>query len=620
MGRKMRSVISLIVVLMLIYMQQSVIYAKADEPDRKTDLSSHSCGDESREKTEKENKVENQQTDSQTIDDKEKKTEESKSAEGTRSEEDIENDRVVERFEIEIPEPEGCNGYYITKPEVKIIHKGCVGMTKYELQSGEEILTEGILTETENEAAIDADIFREGTNQLHVYMENMDGIRIEEYDFSEDILIDTEVPQIILTAPEGFSTWYQKEAWIHVSIPETEPGSPLESVICYQGNQMIGKSKEEESDFLITQTSNSGNGVNVTVSVSDDAGNKTEKSVKLYIDNAPPSLQILGAGDYMITGQAVDITCQATDDNSIFACDSAITIETPEGESIEEERTEWELEQRIGIYEQSFFEDGIYHMSFSAEDAAGNISNQKLQFIIDQTDPLIGYVDELKGQYMKSFCWNYPADAFIKDFTSYTYQVLLDGYLYPIGSTVTTEGHHLFRVDVIDEAGNRASAQADFVIDHSPPEIKFLNIEDGGEYQLEKTIAVELADPTDHLEKVCVNGVKQEITGDHHTWQSEMTSPGTYYIEVTASDLAGNQSFEELSFEILPESTMLEKMVRPIKKVFEKEEIGQENGVKKNTGNEENGEEISRKRLVLCASGTLFCILAICVGFYLHKK
>ena len=97
-----------------------------------------------------------------------------------------------------------------------------------------------------------------------------------------------------LEAPEGFSTWYQKEAWIRVVSEDGAWGSQVDTVTCYVGNKIIGKSKENQSEFLITQTSKSGEGVPVTVTVTDQAGNKTEKTQKLFIDSLAPTVSLTG--------------------------------------------------------------------------------------------------------------------------------------------------------------------------------------------------------------------------------------------------------------------------------------------------------------------------------------
>ena len=53
-----------------------------------------------------------------------------------------------------------------------------------------------------------------------------------------------------LEAPEGFSTWYQKEAWIRVVSEDGAWGSQVDTVTCYVGNKIIGESKENQSEFF----------------------------------------------------------------------------------------------------------------------------------------------------------------------------------------------------------------------------------------------------------------------------------------------------------------------------------------------------------------------------------
>ena len=79
---------------------------------------------------------------------------------------------------------------------------------------------------------------------------------------------------------------------------------------------------------------------------------------------------------------------------------------------------------------------------------------------------------------MKKFRWDYQKEDFISDFTTYAYQIQLDGELYPVGQEVETEGRHMLCVQAVDSAGNKAEAEAGFVVDHTPPEILFLDLED----------------------------------------------------------------------------------------------------------------------------------------------
>ena len=70
----------------------------------------------------------------------------------------------------------------------------------------------------------------------------------------------------------------------------------------------------------------------VTVTVTDQAGNKTEKTQKLFIDSLAPTVSLTGPADYLITSQPVTIEYQATDENKLESCRAVIDYEKPEGE------------------------------------------------------------------------------------------------------------------------------------------------------------------------------------------------------------------------------------------------------------------------------------------------
>ena len=88
----------------------------------------------------------------------------------------------------------------------------------YELKHGEDTLLQGRIKyivsqeaeEQKTKISLEGEVFEEGKNILHVFMEDEEGNVIPEYDETIEILIDTQSPTVTLEAPEGFSTWYQK--------------------------------------------------------------------------------------------------------------------------------------------------------------------------------------------------------------------------------------------------------------------------------------------------------------------------------------------------------------------------------------------------------------------------
>ena len=626
MGRKIRTGALLILVMAMIYTQQAVIYAQneAEKNIKKTTETENSGENKEPEQPggeEGDKEPEHKEPEQPGGEEGDKEPEQPGGEEGDKEPEQPE----IKRYELEIPKADGKNGYYISKPSVMITHNGCYGTTVYELKHGEDTLSQGRIEYTGPQAAeeqktklsLESEVFEEGKNILHLFMEDEEGDVIPEYDETIEILIDTQSPTVTLEAPEGFSTWYQKEAWIRVVSEDGAWGSQVDTVTCYVGNKIIGKSKENQSEFLITQTSKSGEGVSVTVTVTDQAGNKTEKTQKLFIDSLAPTVSLTGAADYLITSQHVTIEYQAADENKLESCRAVIDYEKPEGEKkteVIDSEEKWSLKNESANLVKTFQEDGIYKTSVQAVDKAKQKSEHFLQFMIDTKNPVIKMVDELQGKYLKKFSWDYPVDVFIKDFTTFVHQIQMDGRLYPIGTEIDTEGRHTLQVNAVDAAGNEAVARAEFVIDHTPPKIQFYQVEEGAQYEGILNFQVDSKKKEDWIEEVLINGKRQTLKKEDGKYTFQITNPGEYEVSVTAADLAGNEAEENISFEIVPEKTILEKAAAPIQKIIsgntEKEQ-------KNRQGEKENRHFAMLKWTVI---GSIITILLIMVGVVWCKR
>lgn len=612
MGRKIRTGVLLILVLAMIYTQQAVIYAQNEAEKNIKKMTESEIPDENKE-PDKEPDKEPEQPGGEEGDKEQEKPggeDEDKDKEPEQPE--------IKRYELEISKADGKNGYYLSKPSVMITHNGCYGTTVYELKHGEDILSQGRIEyaapqaaeEQKTKISLEGEVFEEGKNILHVFMEDEEGNVIPEYDETIEILIDTQSPTVTLEAPEGFSTWYQKEAWIRVLSEDGAWGSQIDMVTCYVGNKIIGKSKENQPEFLITQTSKSGEGVPVTVTVTDQAGNKTEKTQKLFIDSLAPTVSLTGAADYMITSQPVTIEYKVADENKLESCQAVIDYEKPDGEKkteVIDSEEKWSLKNESACFVKTFQEDGIYKTSVQAVDKAKWKSEHFLQFMIDTKNPVIKMVDELQGKYLKRFSWDYPVDVFIKDFTTFVHQIQMDGRLYPIGTEIDTEGRHTLQVNAIDAAGNEAVARAEFVIDHTPPKIRFYQVEEGAQYEGILNFQVDCRKKEDWIEEVLINGKRQTLKKEDGKYTFQITNPGEYEVSVIAADLAWNEAEENISFEIVPEKTILEKAAAPIQKILS----GNTEKEQKNLqGEKENSHFDLVKWIVIGSSITILLIMA----------
>lgn len=427
---------------------------------------------------------------------------------------------------------------------------------------------QGELVKSGDRACIGPEKFKEGGNSIYVWMEDEDGGKVEDSECSKQVLVDTAAPDIQLWAPSGLDAWYQREALLSVRCRDGEKGSQIEQISAYAGKQLLGTTTNAQAAFLISQKSIQGNGVPVTVRAVDKAGNKKEVSRRMYIDSAPPVIAIQGIDNYMITSRPAEVCFRAEDDNILDSVTVRNMRESPEGDVEELPENEWLSEEEANVMRQRLSEDGIYKMELTASDRAGFVRSQSAQVIVDKKNPVIRFVDELDGRFVREFRWNHTLEETIKDFTTYAYEIRLDGKMYPPGKKVKTEGVHTFQVKAVDAAGNRAEARARFIIDRTPPEIVFADVEEGREYEEACTFKVLLENKNDRIEEIWINGEEQAVNARSKVYQYTVQEYGEHIVKVKACDKAGNRSEADLGFEIVKKETIFEKIIKPVKKRF----------------------------------------------------
>ncbi len=475
-------------------------------------------------------------------------------------------EKVIEKYEVDIPPENGEHGYYTKKPEIVISHISEAGVTKYYVKHGDKKTEERSLEKKGDKAVIGGKNFSEGKNILHIWMEDEKGEKLEKYELKKEILIDSKAPDIEMSVPKGFDTWYQGKVMLYAKGEDT--GSKGVKLTCKVGGRTLENAKVEKGEFEITQTASQGNGAEVTIIAKDKAGNKSEKVKTVYIDNEAPKVKIKGAKNYSITGKTVNLTCEAEEENVLQEFFAEVVWENVKGKKKKLSQPGWEPDGRKWVFQKELKKDGVYHIKVHAKDMAGHISEDVLQVIVDKANPIIRYVGTLEGQYLKSFRWTYPPRVMIQDLTTYTYEMKVDGQLYHMGKTIDSEGRHKMEVKATDAAGNRAKAVAEFVIDHTAPQIIFDNVKEGESYEEERNIKVELKGTEDSIEKIQINGESQKIYPGRTAYEYALHECKDYEIVVNARDRAGNKAEKKIYFSIVPKETFAEKITEPVKTYF----------------------------------------------------
>ncbi len=517
----------------------------------------------------------------------------------------------LRKYEIKVPKPDGEEGFYRTIPEVKLTHVSACGTTCYRLKASGKKNISGELKTKGQSVTLGKDHLGEGKNTLTVWMEDEHGKKVKDLTSRYVFSVDTMPPQVELTVPGSFDDWYPGQ--VTITARAKDDTSKAAFLTLYVSGKQKEKAAGGRAGFTITQASTGGNGCEVTVTAQDRAGNQTSVSRTVYIDASPPKIEIAGAKDFLITGRPVSLTYKVKEENALEDVRAWAEYESVEGKKKVLRISDFKDGKEKKTATQKFTKDGIYRVHVEAKDLAGQTCEKELQVILDQVSPVIRHVEEIKNAQMPSFRWNYTRNEMIRDFTTFTYEIRLDGQFYHRGTCIRTEGHHLLEVSARDAAGNTARAAADFVVDHTAPVICFDQIEDGAAYDQTRTFSVFTEDEADEISEIRMNGDTKELLPEEGAYRYTVDEPGKYTVEVKARDAAGNTSKECISFEILPEETWTQKIQEPIRRLF----TGDEEQESEPEGEKPTGGKIS---ILWVAVGLLILLGFLAAGILVFRK
>lgn len=240
---------------------------------------------------------------------------------------------------------------------------------------------------------------------------------------------------------------------------------------------------------------------------------------------------------------------------------------------------------------------------------------------MDKQNPVIAYVDEIDGTWVKEFCWDRPVSEIFTDFTSYTYRLTLDGVPYLPGQTVKKEGRRILEAEAVDAAGNRSRAAAEFVIDHTPPKIVFEGVENGVAYEERRTCTVRLGNSADWIKEIRVNGERQSLAPGTDEYTCTFEEYQVHSIRVTAVDKAGNEKKDSVVFQVVPRQSLAGRLLSPVRQSLGLEKDGfkqHEDG----TGAAVEGreEESGAMPAVTVAVLLLIFLVLLLPGFALYRR
>lgn len=274
-------------------------------------------------------------------------------------------------------------------------------------------------------------------------------------------------------------------------------------------------------------------------------------SYTVVIDKDKPTIQITGAKNNDKAVEAVEFMAQVADDFYLTKKVDVKATRTYLDETYQEKTEDVKFSpfNQAGnptIIKDSFKEDGIYQISISCSDAAGNSEKQELSFMVDKTKPVIEkeVLDKYQGT-LTNFEWDYDLDDVIHDLTVCEVHMYLNGSEYD-GTSEIEDGVYTLLVTAEDELGNYQEETVNFTLDTKAPTFIVTGVEDGEVKQEPFDIDVSLQLDEDTLDEVLLDGQALTITGN--TANMKVEEKGKHTLSLKAHDDAGNEATLSISF------------------------------------------------------------------------
>ena len=278
----------------------------------------------------------------------------------------------------------------------------------------------------------------------------------------------------------------------------------------------------------------------------DRIGHKSSTNQTFTIDREAPVVTLTGVNNYDVTDKTVEFKAEINDD---FYSSKTVSIEGTRtdmnGKKNSLSFSSFNQHGYPTVINESYADDGIYDITVTATDTAGNKHSSTVHFTIDKTAPVITGLDDLDGRILTSVDLDFDLDEMVSDLTVCEVHMYLNGSEYD-GVSDIEDGSYTLLVTAEDELGHYSEKSVSFVLDTKPPVFIVTGVEDGEVKQADYSIDVSLQLDEDKLTEVTLNG--QAIDISENSAHIDVAKEGTYTLYMKAVDVAGNEAEQTIEF------------------------------------------------------------------------
>ena len=355
---------------------------------------------------------------------------------------------------------------------------------------------------------------------------------------------------------------------------------------------------------------NNENDIKLTVTIEDNAGNKSSKDVTFSIDKTAPAIEVTfdnnnrnrnySDSEYYKADRTATVTITERNFNAadVKAAITGLSSGNPTISSFTTVAGSTP-DQTKHVAKITFSKDADYTMSIDFTDMAGNRASQykSNKFTIDKTKPVIGEI-KLSPSPSNSKYFNedvtvsvtvneHNFDSSLVKFTSIKGNLPKipksdwkdDGDKHTVSFKLKAEDIYSFRVGMTDKAVNAAAdkTQSEIVLDKTKPSVEIAGVKDKKAYGYNDkdkvapvfTFSDTNIDPENvsyKIYKISQDGSKTDVTSKFDSTKSNVKNgamtvsfnefkstsdvDGLYTIEISSKDLAGNENSDTKVFSV----------------------------------------------------------------------
>ncbi|MBQ7708206.1 MAG: hypothetical protein IJT72_10570 [Lachnospiraceae bacterium] len=290
----------------------------------------------------------------------------------------------------------------------------------------------------------------------------------------------------------------------------------------------------------------------------DKVGHTATTSQKVTVDRNKPEITLSGVKNYDSTDGEVSISAIIKDE---FYANKKVSISGTrlgaDGKKVQLSFSPFAATANPTTISDTFKEEGIYDITITSTDIAGNVSTSSVHFTIDTSKPNIGDLSDFDGKTFNKKTFNelnldeLELDNLVSDLTVCQIRMYLNGSEYD-GIDEIEDGSYTLLITAEDELGHKSEKTATFVIDTKDPVFIVTGVEDGEVKNEDYNIEVSLQLDEDKLEQVTLNG--KDITLKNNEASLNVTEKGEYELYMKATDEAGNEAEQTITFTFGEES------------------------------------------------------------------